>query len=185
MKHLSALLLALLFLMPGHAACAAPTATPPDDSDDDWVIMPAGGRSAYMGIHGGTMPVSLLVSGDGRSLLTFVGRTGNDFLELLRRTDMPLPSLLNATMSATGPLPPAYHLVAGNATSSMPVINLGGSGMAGYTTSQGRLQPFGFSPQPLSIEGQVTKPEHPSPAKLYRLSFQPQYFSPRRHTGAR
>ena len=45
--------------------------------------MPAGARPTYMGIHGGTMPVSLLVYGDGSSLVTFVGRTGNDFLEML------------------------------------------------------------------------------------------------------
>ena len=44
-----------------------------------WVVMPAGARPAYFGIHGGTMPVSLLVYGDGSSLVTFVGRTGNDF----------------------------------------------------------------------------------------------------------
>ena len=50
-----------------------------------WTAMPAGARSTYLGIHGGTVPVSLLVSRDGMSLVSFVGQTGNDFLELLRR----------------------------------------------------------------------------------------------------
>ena len=62
-----------------------------------WVVMPAGARPAYFGIHGGTMPVSLLVYGDGSSLVTFVGRTGNDFIDVLRRAEISMPSLLNAT----------------------------------------------------------------------------------------
>ena len=62
-----------------------------------WVVMPAGARPAYFGIHGGTMRVSLLVYGDGSSLVTFVGRTGNDFIDVLRRAEVSMPSLLNAT----------------------------------------------------------------------------------------
>lgn len=55
----------------------------------EWVRMPAGAKAAYMGIHGGTMPVSLLVAADGSSLLAFAGRTGNDFLDALRMGGWP------------------------------------------------------------------------------------------------
>ncbi|MGE9984331.1 hypothetical protein [Desulfovibrio sp. SGI.169] len=153
-------------------------------ADDGWVTMPAGARPAYMGIHGGTVPVSLLVSDDGSSLLTFVGRTGNDFLEVLRRTDVRMPSLLNATAtrnsggshSSGG----GTRLMAGSAASSMPVIYLTGEGFARAAPSPTQLQPFGLSDKPLSIEGQVAKPAHLSPVKRYRLFFQPQYLQPRR-----
>ena len=136
-----------------------------------------------MGIHGGTMPVSLLVSGDGSSLLTFVGRTGNDFLDVLRRTDVRMPSLLNATAARDaadgGLLSGGTVLMAGSAASSMPVIYLTGEGFARAAPSPITV-PFGLSDKPLSIEGQVAKPAHLSPAKRYRLFFQPQYLQPRR-----
>lgn len=48
--------------------------------------MPAGARVTYIGIHGGTVPVSLLTDKDGTSMVTFVGQTGNDFLRILLRT---------------------------------------------------------------------------------------------------
>ena len=54
-------------------------------AEPGWVSMPAGARCAYLGIHGGTVPVSLLATSTGNSLISFVGQTGNDFLELLRR----------------------------------------------------------------------------------------------------
>ena len=96
MKRLIICMLCLLLApaFPGMCAAAVDSGV---KAADGWVIMPAGARPTYMGIHGGTMPVSLLVSGDGSSLLTFVGRTGNDFLDVLRRTDVRMPSLLNAT----------------------------------------------------------------------------------------
>ncbi len=175
-------MLCLLVLLCPQLCAAAPGGGA--ESDDGWVTMPAGARSAYMGIHGGTMPVSLLVSDDGSSLLTFVGRTGNDFLEVLRRTDVRMPSLLNATVAREGagdrPVDGGTVLMAGSATSSMPVIYLTGEGFARAAPSPGQLQPFGLSDKPLSIEGQVAKPTHLSPVKRYRLFFQPQYLQPRR-----
>lgn len=185
MKKLSFYVLCILLA----ALCqAVRAATPPADAGlggEGWVVMPAGGRPAYMGIHGGTMPVSLLVYGDGSSLITFVGRTGNDFLEVLRRTDLRMPSLLNATTAQPfhGGLPFAGNgtvLMAGSAASSMPVIYLTGEGLARMALAPDQLQPFGLSEKPLSIEGQVAKPAHLSPAKRYRLLFQPQYLQPRR-----
>ena len=173
------LILTLAGVAPADAAPerAAPE-SPAQDGDDGWVVMPAGGRPAYMGIHGGTMPVSLLVAGDGTSLFTFVGRTGNDFLEALRATDMPLPSLLNATVARSRAVTGGAALFAGNATSSLPVIPLTGEGFAALAEKPGSLQPFGLSERPLSIEGRAVRPKALSPAKTYRLFVLPQYLQP-------
>lgn len=182
MKKISIYMLCLLALLCPRLCAAGPVDGA--EARDGWVTMPAGARAAYMGIHGGTMPVSLLVSDDGSSLLTFVGRTGNDFLEVLRRTDVRMPSLLNATAARNGagsrPSDGGTVLMAGSAASSMPVIYLTGEGFARAAPSPGQLQPFGLSDKPLSIEGQVAKPTHLSPVKRYRLFFQPQYLQPRR-----
>ena len=172
----------------GSAPYAAQTTTAPQNAaevENAWVIMPAGAKSAFMGIHGGTMPVSLLVYGDGSSLVTFVGRTGNDFLDMLRRTDLPVPSLLNATAhngTSGGVLPSGKSgvLMAGNPNSSIPVFNVTGERLSHMDMAPGQLQPFGLSDKPLSIEGEVSRPTHLSPAKQYRLFFQPQYLQPRR-----
>ena len=163
MKRLIICMLCLLLApaFPGMCAAAVDSGV---KAADGWVIMPAGARPTYMGIHGGTMPVSLLVSGDGSSLLTFVGRTGNDFLDVLRRTDVRMPSLLNATAARDaadgGLLTGGTVLMAGSAASSMPVIYLTGEGFARAAPSPDQLQPFGLSDKPLSIEGQVAKPAH-------------------------
>ena len=50
---------------------------------DNWVKMEPGGRQAYVGIHGGTAPLSLVCSTDG-VLFAFTGQTGNDFTHVLR-----------------------------------------------------------------------------------------------------
>lgn len=149
---------------------------------DRWVVMPAGAHPTYMGIHGGTMPVSLLVSEDGTSLLTFVGRTGNDFLEILRRTYTPMPSLFNATAKSNARplLRDNPMLVAGNTSGSMPVIHITGEKLTRSVVAAGQLQPFGLSEHPLAIEGTVAKPTSPSPSRRYRLFFQPQHLEPRR-----
>lgn len=147
--------------------------------DNEWVSMPAGARSAYMGIQGGTMPVSLLVSGDRASLFTFVGRTGNDFLEVLRKAYLPLPSFGNATRMATSAKTGSADLFAGNATESMPVLPISGDILSREGLA-GNLQPFGLSTEPLSIEGSVSKPSATTPVKKYRLFFLPDYLQPRR-----
>lgn len=160
---------------------ANPPKSAPAANEDEWVTMPAGGKPAYMGIHGGTMPVSLLVSGDGSSLFTFVGRTGNDFLNVLRDSFMPLPSIGNSTRMGSAPVKDLKTgLFAGNATASMPVIALSGDRLANQSWF-GQLAPFGLSAEPLSIEGEVMKPEGLSPARKYRIYFLPDYFQPRRN----
>ena len=142
--------------------------------------MPAGARPAYFGIHGGTMPVSLLVYGDGSSLVTFVGRTGNDFIDMLRQAEVSMPSPLNATSqrSAAGKAasPSANAtavLMAGSSSSSLPVFNVTGEGLSRMDVPPGQLQPFGLSDKALSIEGEVTAPQRLSTVKQYRLLFQP------------
>ncbi|MBO4300595.1 MAG: hypothetical protein J5861_03235 [Desulfovibrio sp.] len=153
-------------------------------NDEGWTAMPAGARPAFFGIHGGTMPVSLLVYGDGSSLVTFVGRTGNDFMEVLRNSDAGMPSLLRGVSrrqgQAASPSSNATAILsAGTGTDSLPVFNLSGEGFS-RMAAESELQPFGLSDKPLSIEGSVTRPEHFVPVKQYRLFFQPQYLQPRR-----
>lgn len=154
----------------------------PSALDDGWVVIPAGGKPAYMGIHGGTMPVSLLVSGDGSSLFSFVGRTGNDFLDVLRKVYLPLPGFGNSTGEGLPHSDPTADLAkvqtgifAGNATATMPVIALSTDLVANRGLLK-HLLPFGLSEEPLSIEGQVTRPEAFSPVKKYRNFFMPDYF---------
>ena len=165
--------------------------------------MPAGARPAYMGIHGGTMPVSLLVVADGSSLLGFVGRTGNDFLDVLRSTKSSFFSNLpfnendgreSAANSggaakyrgdiagildkgASGGLSGVF--VTGNGLTSLPVIQISG-GLAALPFRLEQLLPFGFSDKPLPIEGDVTPPAKSAPVHRYRLVFEPRYLHPRR-----
>ncbi|MBQ7607018.1 MAG: hypothetical protein IJU76_03485 [Desulfovibrionaceae bacterium] len=150
-------------------------------ADDPWVHMPAGARPTYMGIHGGTMPVSLLVSDDGTSLLSFVGRTGNDFIEVLHRTEIQMPSILKETArNATRTTEPRAVLAAGRDGASMPVLVLSDAGYLHKTLGAEQLLPFGFSAKPLSIEGSVRFPDVlPKRKKHYRLFFQPNHLTPR------
>lgn len=151
-------------------------------AESPWVRMPAGGRPTYMGIHGGTMPVSLLVSDDGTSLLTFVGRTGNDFLELLHRTDVQLPSILKKTAqnSTSDRLKTRAILQAGDKHTTMPVLVITDIGYLHKTLATQDFTPFGFSAKPLSIEGTVRFPQVSNRRrKSYRLFFQPKYLIPR------
>ena len=146
--------------------------------DNNWVEMPAYAKSSYMGIHGGTMPVSLLVSDDGSSLLSFVGRTGNDFLEVLRKAYLPFPSFANATRAKFNNLVKASEegkIYAGNATSSLPVLPLSASPIINPDWIS-HFQPFGLSEEPLSIEGNVSRPEIVPLPKKYRVFFLPDRF---------
>jgi hypothetical protein len=162
--------------------------------------MPAGARPAYMGIHGGTMPVSLLVVADGSSLLGFVGRSGNDFLDVLRNAkssfstsrildrdvDGQTANDSNNAASPAGespafdkiPFPPNSLFVTGSGLTSLPVIQMNGS-LAVFSSNLERLLPFGFSENPLPIEGEITPPAKMPPKPRYRLIFEPQYLHPR------
>lgn len=151
--------------------------SPAAQAAEDWVFMPAGAKSSYMGIHGGTMPVSLLVSDDGESLLTFVGSTGNDFLEALRGLRLRLPSFGNATVASPSLAGVQTGLFAGNATSTLPVFAISGDSLVNLGQE---LEPFGLSREPISIEGNVVKPDSFPHARTLRPFFLPDYFQPRR-----
>lgn len=165
-----------LFFMLGLACQSAECA----ESDESWVTMPAGARPTYMGIHGGTMPVSLLVSSDGTSLLTFVGRTGNDFLEVLHHGDIRFPSLLGfSSRNATSMRTSESAKEDADVGKNQPVIYVGASD-ANLQDSPKPLLPFGFSPKPAVIEGALAIPSKRSPLhKTFRLFFQPEYLQPR------
>lgn len=141
-----------------------------DEAEEQWTVMPAGAKPSFMGIHGGTMPVSLLVAEDGSTLFTFVGRTGDDFLNALKSISLPLPTFGNATWSRGGSGRGA-RLFAGNATASLPVIAISGDALAAC-----HLQPFGLSPEPLSIEGEAPRPRAFPHVKSLRPFFLPDYF---------
>lgn len=170
-------LLALLsVLLPARTALTAPA-----DADDGWQIMPAGARPTYIGIHGGTVPVSLLINQDGTALVSFVGRTGNDFLEILHRTDIRMPSLLNNATSRAGSGSSATTLLlTGNADRSMLVFYIVGDGASRTSVPMNDLVPFGLSATPLYVEGSIRLPDQPSPDRLHRLTLDPQYLQPRR-----
>lgn len=149
----------------------------PLQAGEDWVFMPAGAKSSYLGIHGGTMPVSLLVADDGESLLTFVGRTGNDFLEALRSLRLRLPSFGNSTAASPSLASMQTGLFAGNATSTLPVFAISGDTLVNFGQE---LEPFGLSRERLSIEGNVVKPDSFPHARTVRPFFLQDYFQPRR-----
>ena len=80
---------ALFFLAASALVCgpvwAASTAGKEGKKEEVvWGEMPAGAKTTYIGIHGGTVPVSLLTAGDGSPMIALVGLTGSDFLNFLR-----------------------------------------------------------------------------------------------------
>lgn len=82
-------LLALAALIAPGFLWAAPVHAADKDTDKKkeevvWGEMPAGAKTTYIGIHGGTVPVSLLTAGDGSPMIALVGLTGSDFLNFLR-----------------------------------------------------------------------------------------------------
>jgi hypothetical protein len=64
----------------------------PASRGDNWVTIESGSRPAYVGIHGGTAPISLLRASNGL-LFAFTGQTGNDFLHILRGNATQAPGL--------------------------------------------------------------------------------------------
>lgn len=149
-----------------------------EDGEEPWIHMPQGAKPSYMGIHGGTMPVSLLVSSDGSSLFTFVGQTGDDFMEVLRKAKKPLPSFGNSTSSYM-PARRDTGLFAGNATETIPVFSLPGSAYLRPGISQ-HLQPFGLSDEPSAIEGDVERPRIAPLTRSFRFFRLPEYLKPKR-----
>ena len=150
-----------------------------------WVSMPAGARKTYIGIHGGTVPVSLLTAGDGSPMIAQVGLTGSDFLHFLRTggkaetdtlfqditpfTEVSAPpasdqaGTLAAESGAASGLPEvptlpdknATVLFAGTAAGDVPVIYATGRSFENMSLVLGKWAPFGLTEKALSFEGTV------------------------------
>jgi hypothetical protein len=159
---------------PGNAALAP-----------QWKYMPAGARATYIGIHGGTVPVSLLTSRDGTHMVALVGQTGNDFLRTLK-ADPGTAETLPPTTSGSLPvphdvedtdfvhlhrqtagipaLPPlrlaanATLLMAGTAVGAMPVIYATGHSFASLSRLYADSLLFGLSEHSPLLEGSVKAP---------------------------
>ena len=155
-------------------------------SGTQWVYMPAGARSTYIGIHGGTVPVSLLASRDGTHMVALVGETGNDFLRTLKvdpGTTGALPHAPSETLSTSAeeggaidiappaPMPPtaqtpsslnltanATLLMAGTAIGAMPVIYATGHSFASLNHLYTDSLLFGLSEHSPLLEGAVKAP---------------------------
>ena len=159
-------------------ACAE-TGTSP--SAPQWVHMPAGSRAAYIGIHGGTVPVSLLTSRDGTHMVALVGQTGNDFLRTLKvgpgttGTLPPAPGSLDGEEDAylarpplqpsAAPARPAFRLTANatllmadTAVGAVPVIYATGHSFAGLNQLYTDSLLFGISENSPLLEGSVKAP---------------------------
>ncbi len=99
----------------------------PQKEDIVWGEMPAGAKTTYIGIHGGTVPVSLLTAGDGSPMIALVGLTGSDFLNFLRSNGrlQEEPSFADTTGIYSPVLPPLPDL-SDNAVLSenlLPAVN--------------------------------------------------------------
>lgn len=183
MKHnrvVATLLGALLSAFPVHGT-AADRDKKEGANPVQWVEMPAGARQAYIGIHGGTVPVSLLTAGDGSPMIARVGLTGSDFLHFLRSGGRPDNEvvLFDITEKAeTVPPPPAAPLLpsknatvllAGTAAGDVPVIYATGRTFENMSLIPANWAPFGLTQKPLSAEGAV-KVTLPQPRKQRRAS---------------
>jgi hypothetical protein len=146
--------------------------------------MPAGARATYIGIHGGTVPVSLLTSRDGTHMVALVGQTGNDFLRTLKVDPgttgaLPTPSgtpstlagaedaeLAHPHMQASAvPAPPSLRLaanatllMAGTALGAMPVIYATGHSFASLNQFYTDSLLFGIAENSPLLEGSVKAP---------------------------
>lgn len=68
-----------LYLSP--RAFAEDSGSPSDE--ENWITMPEGNRATFVGIHGGTVPITIFSSADGK-MIALPGNSGKDFLNILR-----------------------------------------------------------------------------------------------------
>jgi len=54
------------------------------DVDQEWVSMPEGGKTAFAGVQGGTVPATVFYTEDGTDTTTQAGLGSNDFLEAVQ-----------------------------------------------------------------------------------------------------
>ncbi len=159
-------LLVMSLLVPARSSAAGET-THEDAGPVQWVEMPAGARKTYIGIHGGTVPVSLLTAGDGTPMIAQVGLTGSDFLHFLRSGGKPDRELVLFDITAENEAAPApvavpalptrnaTVLLAGTAAGDVPVIYATGRSFEDMSLVPDNWAPFGLTQKPLSAEGTV------------------------------
>ena len=114
------------------------------------------------------------------------GQTGNDFLALLRKAELRLPSFFNnSTQTRVSDLLSnaehlgALQLSAGSSQSSLPVISLSYDSVFSLAAKPEMVQPFGFSENPLRIEGHVSRPDQQVQQPRYHLLVEPEHLNPR------
>ena len=56
----------------------------PSAADQEWVSMPEGGKTAFVGVQGGTVPATVFYTEDGTDTTTQAGLGSNDFLEAVQ-----------------------------------------------------------------------------------------------------
>jgi hypothetical protein len=123
----------------------------PAAAEDRWVTIEPGSRPAYVGIHGGTAPISLLRASNGL-LFAFTGQTGNDFLHILRGNATSAPDASPATPGrdrAAEPAPAAASLPETAAPAAGPPSPAGenaGAGKVALTSAQASPVPLPEAP---------------------------------------
>lgn len=65
------------------AAPAPAEENKPSSDEENWITMPEGNRATFVGIHGGTVPITIFSSEDGK-MIALPGNSGKDFLNILR-----------------------------------------------------------------------------------------------------
>lgn len=175
------LCLPFFYLTQGTSSEATEQKTGMQSAPKGWVSMPSGARTAFFGIHGGTVPVSLLVTSTGTSLVSFVGETGNDFLALLRKAEMRFPSFFfskDNDQALSGQKADIRTILCRNTEFCLPVISLSDDSVFQMTATPGLLQPFGFSDSTKNIEGDVSMPSSDPGRLRYHILVDPDYLAP-------
>lgn len=146
----------------GTEAASPQRVSVPGNGVDAWVTMPAGGKPAYIGIHGGTVPVSLLTARGGSAMVALVGETGSDFLRMLRgdaRNGSSATQDTSLLAQAPAPAPekqPTLPDAGANATvllaamgdNNMPVIYASGRNFEQLDLIPADWKPFGLETAP-------------------------------------
>lgn len=132
------------------AAWAAPDAAPDKGKKEEvvWGEMPAGARTTYIGIHGGTVPVSLLTAGDGSPMIALVGLTGSDFLHFLRSKGQVAEKPPATEPSAAPVAPPPAALPAPSSNATLP--------QAAAPSVEAQTEDLPATPPPVPSESNAT-----------------------------
>ena len=139
----------------GFSATAKAAPAPASEKPVIWGEMPAGARTTYIGIHGGTVPVSLLSAGDGSPMIAQVGLTGSDFLNFLRNKgkleeEIQLPDIVD--VSGVDGMTENRDPV----TSAEPKTADAGSGQPGAAPGETPAEDMPATRPPLVPEGNAT-----------------------------